>query len=417
MNVRITPAPLSGTVAAIPSKSEAHRLLICAALADGPTTIALPRTSEDIDTTISCLSAFGARFTRDAGSVKVMPVKRPPDCPLLDCAESGSTLRFMLPVSAALCGGARFTGRGRLPERPIGELMAAMSRHGVEFSAEKLPFQTSGRLKSGVYELAGNVSSQYISGLLMALPLLEGESRLVLTTALESSGYVDMTLAALSCFGISIETKPGEYEISGSQAYTSPGAVNAPGDWSNAAFFLAAGALGGGVTVTGLDMESNQGDRRIAAMLRSFGADVRCENAAVTVLPGELYGCTIDVGEIPDLLPVLAAAAARAKGETRFVNGARERLKESDRLASTEAMLRALGGDVTELDDALVVRGGKLTGGVVDSCGDHRIVMAAAIAAIACSAEVTITRAQAVAKSYPGFFEDYNAIGGKARVV
>lgn len=418
MNVTITPAPLTGTLPAVPSKSDAHRALICAALADRPTTLWLPRTSADIEATCGCLRSLGADITRRDDHVTVRPISSVPEHPVLDCGESGSTFRFLLPVAAAICSSSvRFTGRGRLPERPIGPLKAAMESHGVAFSGETLPFELSGRLTGGAYSLPGNVSSQYITGLLLAFPKLALDSTLTLTTALESAAYVDITLHALSRFGVQVWAAGGVYRMPGAQTFRSPGKISVDGDWSNAAFFLAAGALGRSLTLTGLDLHSPQGDKAVLALLRTFGARVMVSGCDVTLSPGPLTGGAVDVSEIPDLLPVLAVTAACGSGQTRFTNARRLRLKESDRLASTSAMLRSLGGSVQELPNGLIVQGGGLTGGTVDGCNDHRIVMAAAIAAICCTVPVTITGAEAVSKSYPAFFEDYTKLGGVVHVL
>ena len=417
MIARIMPALLGGTISAIASKSDAHRLLILAALSRGETRLLMEQRSEDIDATIGCLRALGAAIEILPDGVVVRGIEHPNENPLLDCGESGSTFRFMLPVACALCEHARFTGSGRLPERPIGELMRVMQAHGVSFSNERLPFATAGRLTGGDFSLPGNVSSQYLTGLLLALPLTQRDSTISLTTHLESAAYVEITLHALRRFGVRVRMEDGVYAVSGGQGIQSPGTLRVDGDWSNAAFFLAAGALGNPVTVSGLSLDSPQGDKAILNALRRFGAGVEATTEAVLVSPAQLAGCTIDVGETPDLLPILAVLGACAAGETRLVNAARLRLKESDRLASVSAMLRALDGTVTELPEALVITGGALAGGTVDSCRDHRIAMSAAIAAIRCANEVSILGADAVNKSYPAFYTDYNQLGGHADVV
>lgn len=417
MIARITPAPLGGTVSAIASKSDAHRLLILAALSHGETKLLMEQRSEDIDATISCLRALGAIIDILPDGVFVRGIEQVNDPPLLDCGESGSTFRFLLPVACALCARVRFKGSGRLPERPIGELMRVMQAHGVAFSEERLPFETTGRLTGGDFSLPGNVSSQYLTGLLLALPTLDEDSTISLTTRLESAAYVDITLHALKRFGVEVRVQNGVYAVSGGQAIQSPGTLRVDGDWSNAAFFLAAGALGNPVTMTGLNLDSPQGDKAIVTALRTFGARVEATEDAVTVSSSQLTGCTIDVGETPDLLPILAVLGASAAGETRLVNAARLRLKESDRLSSVSAMLRALGGTVEEQPDALVITGGTLAGGTVDSCRDHRIAMSAAIASIRCMSEAVILGADAVNKSYPAFYQDFNHLGGHADVV
>ena len=416
MDVTVTPGRLGGEVRAIASKSDAHRKLICAALADKPTTLQMSTMSEDIAATIGCLRALGADICASKDEVNITPIIKVPDEPLLDCRESGSTFRFMLPVAAALSERVSFTGSGRLPDRPISALMDAMKANGVAFSAEKLPFTTRGKLKSGEFILPGNISSQYITGLLLALPVLDGESSIRLTTPLESAGYVDITVSALQGFGVKAEVHDREYRVSGG-GYRSPGGLCVDGDWSNAAFFLAAGAIGNAVAVSGLSMDSPQGDKKIIDIISNFGGYVNINNDAVTVRPAQLHGAAIDMREVPDLAPILAVLACCAQGETRLVNAGRLRLKESDRLAAIAAMLRALGGVVREMPDGLVIRGGALNGGRVDSFHDHRMVMAAAIASIVCKGPVTILDAGAVSKSYPAFFEDFKALGGECRVI
>ena len=417
MKLIIEPAPLRGTIEAVPSKSAAHRLLILAALADAPTQISPAQGSADTRRTLACLQALGAGIERRRGAVLVTPVDAPNPAPLLDCGESGSTLRFLLPVAAALGMGGRFHGGGRLPERPLGDLVDAMRKQGVSFSREKLPLAITGRLKPGEFILPGGVSSQYFTGLLLALPRLPGDSVIRIRGELESSAYVEMTLAALRRFGVNVFRSGDSFRIPGGQKYSSPGEVKVEGDWSSAAFFLAAGALGGPVTVTGLDAASLQGDRAIVPILKRFGAFVEISGERVTASGGKMRGGDIDLREIPDLLPVLAAVAAAAEGRSRFTGGARLRFKESDRIASTAALLRSLGGSAEELSDGLIVHGGGLAGGAVDSFGDHRIAMAAAVAALRCAGPVTISGAGAVEKSYPAFFTDYRKLGGSVDVV
>jgi len=417
VQVTIVPGLLSGELPAIPSKSDAHRLLICAALSGRPTKLNLSQSSEDIGATMGCLRALGAEFSRDGDVITVSPIKTPAENPLVDCGESGSTLRFLLPVASALCKPARFIGKGRLPERPIAHLAGEMKKHGVSFSADKLPFEISGRLTGGTYSLPGNVSSQYITGLLLALPILSGDSTLNLASKLESSAYVKMTLSALERFGVKVITSDNSYTVPGNQAFISPEKLQVEGDWSNAAFFLAAGVLGGKVSLSGLDIHSSQSDKAIIDLLRRFGAKIEIRDGLVTASPGKLHGCEIDVVEIPDLLPVLSVVAACSAGETRFTNAGRLRMKESDRLTASAALITSLGGTVTELPDGLIIHGGSLTGGTADSFRDHRIAMSAAIAAIRCAKPVMILGAGAVNKSYPAFFEDYRKLGGRVHVL
>lgn len=408
MQAVIEKKPLCGTVRAIPSKSDAHRKLICAALADRPTTLRLPERCADIDATAACLRALGAKLTEDGENVTVEPIGTPEPHPVLDCGESGSTLRFILPVAAALGCDASFIGHGRLPERPISALSSVMKEHGVSFSAENLPFTISGRLTGGVFALPGDISSQYITGLLLALPLCGG-GEVKLTTELQSSAYVDMTKKAMSDFGVTVSGLRV-----GTEKYRSPGSVFIDGDWSSAAFPLAAGAIGGNVTVTGLDANSLQGDKAVTEILRQMGARISIDGDSVTISAAPMTGCVIDVRQIPDLLPVLCVAAAFAKGETRFINAARLRLKESDRLETTARLIRSLGGRAEVYPDSMTVYGTPLTGGIADGAGDHRIVMSAAVAMSLCSG--TVTGVEATEKSYPSFFADFARLGGIALV-
>ena len=396
MNVKVTPHPLSGTIPAIPSKSDVHRLLICAALSDRGTEISCPAVSEDINATARALSALGAGIEYKGGSFFVEPVSAPPRSASIECSESGSTLRFMLPVVTALCERAEFSGRGRLPERPIKELISALESGGVSFSSDRLPFKTEGLFLGGLVSIPGNVSSQYITGLLLALPLtrLGGEVRL--TTSLESVSYVDITLRAMSLFGVTPLAEESRWSVGAEARYVSPQKAEADGDWSNAAFFLSAG-----VDVTGLDPKSPQGDRVILNQLR----DIR------------RGGATVSLADTPDSLPALAAAAAYSCGKTVFTDAYRLRLKESDRIKSVRKMLEALGGRAEETADGLTVCGTGLRGGTVSSSGDHRIAMAAAVAAAYASGETVICGAEAVNKSYPGFWDDFRKLGGIANVV
>lgn len=417
MQVVIDPGFLAGSIPAICSKSMAHRYLICAALADSPVKIVMPQSSVDIDTTINCLNSLGAQIRWNGEDCLVDPIVNVNDFPLLDCSESGSTFRFLLPLVAAICDSARFSGSGRLPSRPISDLMEVMMQHNVSFSAARLPFSIEGRLSGGEYRIPGNISSQYISGLLMALPHLATDSRIILTSPLESAGYVDITLAVLRKFGLEICSTAYGYDVHGGQIIHGVNELVVEGDWSNAAFFLVAGALGSRINVRGLNTDSAQGDKIIIDILRNFGAKVTAQEGNIFVETGLLRGCCIDMKDIPDSLPVLAVLATAAEGETKFINAGRLRLKESDRLSTVAAMLKALGGDVTELADGLIVRSSRLQGGIVDSCGDHRIAMAAAVAATICCETVTINNAEAVNKSYPQFFTDFNRLGGKADVI
>lgn len=380
MTIRIEPRKLFGTVEAIASKSHVHRLMIANFLAGGePFTI--EHMSRDMEATAACIEAL-----------------RQSEDPELDCGESGSTARFLLPVAAALKETCLFTGHGRLPGRPFEELCAAMEAHGVTCDSRHLPMKITGKLISGVYEIPGNVSSQYISGLLFALPLLAGRSSIVLTAPLESRGYVDMTCQVLRSFGIEIIETGGGFTVPGGQQYILPERMEPEGDWSNSAFWLAAG-----IKVTGLDTRSSQGDKAILKIIEE------------AKYPGDFK---IDVADIPDLVPIAAVIGTARRGRTFIENAGRLRIKESDRIHTVCKMIQDLGGSALEQPDSIIIEGtGALRGGTVNSFNDHRIVMAAAIASIICAEPVCIQDAQAVEKSYPAFFADFKKLGGVADVI
>ena len=441
MNIRITKPIQGGSVQAIASKSQAHRLLICAAVcaagAVRETFIACGSRSQDIDATARCLESLGAIVRRTPAGYYVTPISRKKNAggSVLDCGESGSTLRFLLPVCGALGRTASFIMGGRLPARPLSALYDEMASHGCTLTEPgNSPLNCEGQLTSGTYTLPGNVSSQFISGLLFALPLLPAEcnspseirfpteSVIRVTGVLESRPYVDMTLDALRLFGLLISEDDTQrcFRVPGGQTGSSPETVPVEGDWSNAAFWLSAGAIGSGeITCTGLNPESRQGDRAIIELLIRFGAKVTVHNdprrSVCTAASGKLHGIDIDAENIPDLVPVLAAVASVAEGKTTIRNAGRLRIKESDRLRTITDSLSSLGADITETENGLIIIGKKtLKGGETDSYGDHRIAMTAAVLSSVCSSGVTIKNAEAVNKSYPGFFEDFSALGGKS---
>ncbi|HIU26663.1 MAG TPA: 3-phosphoshikimate 1-carboxyvinyltransferase [Candidatus Copromorpha excrementigallinarum] len=420
MNLEITPGKLHGTVDILPSKSHAHRLLIACRLAEAQGSPAAPETipsfSRDIEATKGCLAQLD----------KAMP--------FLDCGESGSTLRFMLPVAMALKDEACFIGSGRLPERPISPLKEEMEKHGCTFymnrdhrpsDRHKEICTVTGPLRPGAYSLPGNISSQFITGLLFALPLLNGDSVLSLTTPLESAGYVDLTLEVLGSFGIDIDVSlSGEgcyiYEIKGNQKYKAPDRLSLEGDWSNAAFWLVCGALGGTITCRGLSLSSSQKDREIVSILESMGAQIEAADSEITVScpSGKLKAVEVSVAQIPDLVPPLAVAMARAEGSSMIKDGERLKIKESDRLKTVYDLLSRLGADISYGGTGLSFTGlPSLAGGRVSSHNDHRIAMAAAAASCICREPVIITGAEAVEKSYPDFFRDFKALGGTVREV
>ncbi len=496
MNIKITPQQLNGTIEAIPSKSHAHRLLIAqklAALQGGgqEDPLAIPTFSEDIDATKGCLAQLDEALPR------------------FDCRESGSTIRFMIPVAMALKDEAAFAGSGKLPQRPLSPLKEEMERHGCSFemlaaakgAAGALNCATASgrgvtseicrirsRLQPGKYELAGNISSQFITGLLFALPLLNGDSSLQLTTKLESAGYVDLTLQVLREFGIEIrevrekitdeDANAGKkvviseraaeqadslsltanseadlegiseanlesnsenylirYEIPGNQIYREPEGLKVEGDWSNAAFWLVAGALGGNITCTGLNPDSTQRDKEIVTVLEKMGAKIERKNTAYHIAGNcaPLHGETVSAAQFPDLVPVMAVAMTGASDASSITNAERLRIKESDRLATVCDFLTILGTDIRQTEDGLIIHENKnntdpsgtaahcpappLSGGTVSSHNDHRIAMAAAVASCRADGPIVITGAEAVKKSYPDFFTDFVKLGGKIEIL
>lgn len=405
---------LGGSIQIPESKSWAHRLLIAAALSRTEAYVKCRKTSADIDATFRCLSGLGTEISRGDNGFVLRPGTSPSG--VMPCGESGSTFRFMLPVACALGLDAEFILEGKLPQRPMDPLYKNLEEHGICIEGRgSSRISVSGRLSGGRFAFPGDVSSQFISGLIFALPLTEEGGEIVILGDLQSSAYVDMTLMTVRSFGIRAEKTESGYHIPGHQVYRASGGSAAEGDWSNAAFWLCTGAIGkNAVTCLGLNGSSSQGDRAVTDILRSFGAQVEFSGDSVTVCGGELRGTTIDAGPIPDLVPILSVVAAAAKGRTVIKNAARLRFKESDRLYTTRMMLSSLGGDIQETEDGLIIEGGNsLSGGTVDSFNDHRIAMSAAIASVICKGPVTIRGAEAVNKSYPTFFEDLAALGGK----
>ena len=417
-SVTIKPGKLCGTVDAPPSKSIAHRSLICAALSDRPTEVVLKSMSQDIEATMRCLEALGAIFTKCGDTVSIVPIVREkiPRNPLLDCGESGSTLRFMLPVVAALGCGGIFSGSGRLPDRPLSALREELTRHGVEITPDGVwPIKLSGRLHGGKFMLPGNVSSQFFTGPMLAAPIINEDVTIMASSTLESKSYIDITIEILNYFGVSgcalkaVNDLEG-WSIPAGQAYKSSGVIHVEGDWSNASFWLVGGIIGSGITCRRLKTDSAQGDRAIVGILREMGAGIEVDQCNIISHPSTLHGITIDASDIPDLVPILAVAATQAAGTTTIINAGRLRMKESDRLTAITNQLRAVGGQVEELSDGLRIIGGKLRGGTVSSENDHRIAMAMAIAASVCEQPVTILGAEAVKKSYPDFFDQFDKL-------
>lgn len=413
MGTLLSAKKLNDKIEAITSKSYVHRLLIAAALSGSPLFVPSNIVSQDMRATMECLNSLGACIKETPKGFEI--VRGLSICTgeaFLDCGESGSTARFLLPLVCILCKSCKMTGHGKLPERPMEALTVALRKNNAVIDSDFLPLTTREGLEGGVFEIPGNISSQYITGLLFALPLLQKDSVIKLTSKLESSGYVDITIDVLKRFGIVIECgEGGTYSVPGNQSYRAPSAVEAEGDWSNSAYVLSLGAVDGFVNVSGLNPESFQGDREIADILSRFGADVSFDKGTYTVKKeGSLKAVTADVSDIPDLVPAIAAVASFAEGKTVLKNAGRLRIKESDRLEAIKKLLEAFDvKSYSEFDGGVenfVIEGGKVSAGKVihvDSFSDHRIVMAAAIMSRGAGVPVEIDGYEAINKSFPGF--------------
>lgn len=410
MKIKITPSSLRGEVTIPPSKSAAHRLLICAALSDEESYIKPKCTSDDIKATIGCLKSLGANIKESDDGYIISKGKTVKNV-VLDFLESGSTARFLMPVAAALDAEATMIGKGRLPLRPMAPLTKVLRENGVEVSSDNLPITVKGKLKGGEYSLAGNISSQYVSGLLFAAPLLNEASTITLTTSLESTGYVDMTIDAMKTFGVEVEKGNQSYKIKPAKYKGTAQVIE--GDWSQAAFFMSAAAIGSDITISGLNFNSLQGDMAALDIFARFGADITIEDDKCHIKHNKLCGIEVDASNIPDMVPAIAATAAFAKGKTVIHSAERLRLKESDRIKTTLAALTAMGVKVEEKPDGMIIYGTEPKGAVIDGAGDHRIVMAFTVAASFAKGESIITGAEAITKSYPEFFKDIKVLEGK----
>lgn len=412
MDITLKPGQRSGITAAPSSKSYAQRMLICAGLSVSESVIDCGDVSNDIAAGARCMDALSSEVTELSKGVFCVKSAVREGEKLLRCGESGTTLRLLLPAVGALGETAAFKMEGRLPQRPLAPLDGVLRGHGMVLVQEGDLLHCSGRLSAGHYEIPGNVSSQFISGLLIALPLLDGDSELEVTGKIESAAYIGMTESVLKKAGISFVKNENVYTIPGNQHYRFPETAKVEGDCSNAAFFLSLGALSDkGIEVQNVPADTLQGDKAIVDILRRFGAEISENGDTVTVKRGELHGCTVDAAAIPDLVPVLATVASVSKGETRIINAGRLRIKESDRLKTTTEMLNALGADVEELPEGLIIRGReKLRGGTVSACNDHRIAMSAAVAASVCTESVTILGCECTNKSFPRFWELFDKL-------
>lgn len=421
MEITVSPGIYHGTVTVPPSKSAAHRAIIAAALANGRSVISNVDLSSDILATIGACRSLGCdiiieendrynTLTVDGGLSLSGETH-------IDCAESGSTLRFFIPVACTLSGTKTFTGRGRLPYRPVDAYLQIFDSQGIRYTRAadaNLPLTVLGKLQGGEMRVDGRVSSQYVTGLLFALPVLNEDSAISVLGGFESRGYVDLTLDMLRRFGIEIGVSDDEFSIKGDQRYQ-PRDIVVEGDYSQAAFFIVAGAIAGDLRIAGLDAHSLQPDSAIVSIMQRMGAVITQEDDTLSVKQSVLTGTEIDVSQCPDLVPPLAIAAAFAKGETRITGAARLRIKECDRLHALAVNLNNLGIQAVETDDELIIRGGIINGGTIDTFGDHRIAMAFAIAAAGAKSDITIPNAECISKSYPKFYDDIKALGGQIK--
>ncbi len=416
-DVIINPSELSGQVKIPSSKSICHRALICAGLSDGISNIKNVFFSQDIEATSKAMESLGVSIVEDKNTLIIkgngqLEVKNS----IIDCCESGSTLRFLIPIAAVTGRRIEFVGKGRLMDRPLQpyyEIFDSQQLHYKNVNG-KLPLTIDGKLMPGEYRIKGDISSQFISGLLFALPLLNGDSKIILTTPLESRPYVDLTIEMLKNFSVCIENNTyNEILIRGNQKYR-PADYSVEGDFSQGAFWLIAGVLGAEVVCEGLNMKSIQGDKIILEIIKKMGGKLAVDGDKVQVLPSSTSGIIIDASQCPDLVPILAVLAALSRGTTEIINAGRLRIKESDRLSAMTCELNKIGADIKERSDGLIIKGREtLSGGIVNSWNDHRIAMALAIASIKCNEPLIIQESECVKKSYPDFWKDFRKLGGK----
>lgn len=420
-SLKLTPGKISGEVKIPPSKSMAHRAIICAALGSGKSKIENIDYSDDMIATIEGMKALGAKINKCEEYLEITGIFSEEvnieENRVIDCNESGSTLRFLVPISLVFNGESRFLGRGNLGKRPLTTYYNIFDRDGIKYSlsGDKLDLLVNGSLKPGSYEIEGNVSSQFITGLLFALPLLNGDSKIVITTEMESKGYIDLTLSCIKDFGIEIINNDyKEFIIKGNQRYNSRN-YRVEGDYSQAAFYLSANALDNPVLVRDLDLNSLQGDKEVIDILERMGLDFKVmKDGVIGERKGELVSTIIDGSQCPDIIPVLSLVAALGTGRTEVINAGRLRIKECDRLKAVATELNKLGACIEEREDGLIIEGREeLDGGIeVWSWKDHRIAMTLAIASTKCKKPIIIKDWECVSKSYPKFFEDFKMLGG-----
>lgn len=422
-NIEIKPSLLKGEVKIPPSKSMSHRAIICASLSEGESCIENIILSKDIIATLEAMESFGIKVKNskiDEKGICDVYIRGTEKLKLLkdeiDCKESGSTLRFLIPMAGLLQKKVTYIGRGKLVERPLDTYYEIFRQQGISYvnNRGKLPLNIEGALTPGIFRMKGNVSSQFITGLLFVLPILQEDSKIIITTNLESRGYVDLTLNMLKRFSIDVENNNyQEFYIKGNQKYKANN-YRVEGDFSQAAFFIVAGILGEYIKCKELNMDSLQGDKVILNIVREMGANLSIKNNLIEVKKSRTKGMIIDASQCPDLVPILSVLGALSEGTTKIINAQRLRIKESDRLRAIATELNKLGADVKELESGLEINGKEeLQGGIVDSWNDHRIAMALAIASIKCINPVIIENSGAVEKSYPTFWKDFEEIGGK----
>ncbi len=407
MDIKITPSKIGGTVVAPPSKSYAHRYIIACFLSSECGFIENCKTSKDMLATLGVLENLGLSYSFVDGGVKIGK-KTAKETPVLDCIESGSTLRFLIPIASALGVKGEFTGSKRLLERPITELTDCLNKNGAEIDGLKL----NGKLQSGNFKINGEISSQFITGLLFALPLLNGDSSIEIVGETVSQNYIDITLEVLKDFKIAVEKTANGYFIKGNQKYQMPKKISVEGDYSNSAFLLALGVLGDGVTVTNLNKNSKQGDKKIIEILKDFGGDIKEVEGGYFAKKGNLQGITIDCEDIPDIVQILSVVGAYAKGKSVFKNVKRLEIKESNRVLGIVNNLKKAGIIAEYNGNDLTVYGGKVSYGTFSGDNDHRTIMSAVVMSAFAKGESVVKGAEGVNKSYPTFFKDFKNLGG-----
>lgn len=425
MKVKIKPSILSGEIVIQPSKSYSHRAIISAALAKGKKNSKINnlKFSVDIETTVKIMENWGAKITKKESGLEIIgnDGKIVPKNNYIQCNESGSTIRFLIPVALTSENELIFDGKGKLIDRPLDSYYKIFDEQEIKYetSEGKLPLKVNGKLKAGNYEIDGNVSSQFITGLLYALPLLDGDSTIVINKNLESKGYVDLTLEILKLSGIKIKNNDYKsFEIKGNQEYKSFD-YTVEGDYSQVAFWIVAGIISANkdneIKCLHLNKYSLQGDKAIIEIVQKMGAKLEIFDDYVIVKPSKTKGTIIDVSQCPDIAPILTVLGALSEGETKIINAERLRIKESDRIISIKTELNKLGAEVEEVGDSLVIQGvDTFEGGVeVSAWNDHRIAMSLAVASIRCKNEIVIDEAESVKKSYPHFWDDFEKMGGQ----